>query len=490
VAVDTDIERIKSILSNRHTPKWFEEAKFGVFLNWGLFSIPGWAPKSAPLPELLRSNYNEANKLSPRAEWYWNGMRINGSPTWRYHQDVWKGRPYEDFRKQFAAAVEKWDPGKWAATVKDAGARYVLFNAKHHDGYLMWPSQRRNPKREDWQCTRDLVGELADAVRQQGMEFGIYYSGGLDWTFEEGPIVGGLDIFAHVPPQPEYAQYVVAHYRELIERYSPSVLWNDIGFPEAPDLFPLLYFYATHVQEGVINDRFTLVAPWFHWLKHSPVRKVANVFGRLRGNGTGAVLAPRQSEVANFRTSEDTPFPTTQTSKWEIARGLGSSHAWNRAETDADLASGDDLVHILADVTSKNGNLLLEIGADDTGALPESHTSRLETVGRWLRRNGEAVYGARPWWNRAEGKTTDGLPMRFTAKPGMLYAILMGTPANDSVTIENMPPLKSAKVELLGHGPVQAKTDDDGDLTVDWPQGIEKQSAYAIKIVLEEEADN
>jgi alpha-L-fucosidase len=99
VAVETDVERIKVILSNRHTPKWFEEAKFGIFVNWGLFSIPAWAPKSPLMPELLRSNYNEVNKLSPRAEWYWNGIRINGSPTWRYHQDVWKGRPYEDFAR-------------------------------------------------------------------------------------------------------------------------------------------------------------------------------------------------------------------------------------------------------------------------------------------------------------------------------------------------------------------------------------------------------
>lgn len=490
MAVETDIERLKSILTNRITPKWFEDAKFGVFLNWGLFSIPGWAPKSAPLPQLLQSNYNEANKLTPRAEWYWNGLRINGSPTWRYHQDVWKGRPYDDFRNPFNAAVEKWDPAAWAATVKDAGARYVIFNAKHHDGYLMWPSAHPNPTREGWQCSRDLIGDLADAVRQQGMQFGIYYSGGLDWTFDDGAIVGGLDIFAHAPTAPAYAQYVVAHYRELIERYSPDVLWNDVGFPEAPDLFPLLYFYATHVQQGVLNDRFTLIAPWFQWLKHGPVRTLANVFGRMRGNGTGAVLSPPESEIANFRTTEDTPFPTTQTAKWEVVRGLGASHAWSRAETDTDLLGADALVHLIADVTAKNGNLLLSVGGDDAGALPEAQTTRLKALGTWLKHNGEAVYGARPWWNRAEGKTSDGVSMRFTAKPGMLYAILLGTPAGGSFTIEDMPPIKPAKIELLGHGAVEANTDADGDWTLSWPQGLEKQPAYTIKIVLEEETDN
>jgi alpha-L-fucosidase len=292
-------------------------------------------------------------------------------------------------------------------TIKAAGARYVIFNAKHHDGYLTWPSQFPNPKREGWQSKRDLVGELAEAVRKHGMEFGIYYSGGLDWTFGEAPIVGGLDIFAHVPADLEYSHYVVSHYRELIERYSPSVLWNDIGFPEAPELFPLLYFYVTHVPEGAINDRFSLVAPWFQWLKQGPVRTVANVVGRLRGNGTQNVLSPPQSAIASFRTSEDSPFPKKQTKKWEFMRGLGSSHAWNRAETDADLISAEQLVHMLADVTSKNGNFLLDIGADENGAL-RIGDGALHTLGAWMQQNGEAIYGALPG-GLAPRKTTDGL---------------------------------------------------------------------------------
>ena len=486
MAVTTDVERIKSILSNRLTPKWFEEAKFGIFVNWGLFSIPGWAPKSAPLPELLRQNYNEAQKLTPRAEWYWNGMRIEGSPTWRYHQDVWKGCPYDDFRDAFAASVESWDPMSWAQLFHDAGARYVVLNAKHHDGFLLWPSQRPNPKREGWQTSRDIVGELANACRQLGMQFGVYYSGGLDWTFDADPIHGGQDMFAHVPAGPEYANYIVSHYRELIERYSPSVLWNDVGVPDVPELFPLLYFYVTHVPEGAINDRFIPVAPWLHWLRRGPVRTVASIFGRLRSSDDDKSRSQPQALIADFRTADDTSLPKSPKRKWEIARGLGNSHAWNRAETDTDLIGGDALVHLLADVTSRNGNLLIELGATDTAALPESQCARLRSLGDWLKTNAEAIYGTRPWWSRAEGKTTDGLSMRFTAKPGMLYAVLLGTPAKDSVTIENMPPVKSAKIELLGHGPLQAATDQDGDLTVAWPPGLAKQPAYSIKIVLEE----
>jgi alpha-L-fucosidase len=489
VGVDTDIERIKSILTARPTPKWFEEAKLGIFVNWGLFSVPGWAPKSAPLPELLRSNYNEAQKLTPRAEWYWNGMRIEGSPTWRYHQDVWKGRPYEDFREPFAATVERWDPAVWAQLFHDAGARYVVLTAKHHDGYLLWPSQFPNPKREGWQASRDVVGELAAACRQLGMHFGIYYSGGLDWTFDDEPIHGGQDVFAHVPAEPEYAHYIVRHYRELIERYSPSVLWNDVGFPDVPELFPLLYFYTTHVTDGAINDRFIPVAPWLHWLRRGPVRKVAGIFGRLRGNGDGRTPSQPQPMIGDFRTIDDNLPKTQSAGKWEIARGMGNSHAWNRAETEGDLIGTDALVHLLADVTARNGNLLLEIGATDEGVFPEVQTARLRALGTWLKTNAEAVYGTRPWWSRAEGTSTDGLAMRFTAKSGMLYAILLGTPQNDSVTIENMPPLKSAKIELLGHGLLDAKTDADGDLTISWPRQLAKQPAYSVKIVLDEEAE-
>jgi alpha-L-fucosidase len=485
VAVETDSERVKSILSARHTPTWFDDAKFGVFVNWGLFSIPGWAPNSGSPAEILKSHYSEAYKLSPRAHWYWNGMRIEGSPTWRYHQDVWKGCPYDDFREPFNAVLEKWDPTPWAERFHAAGAGYVIISAKSHDGYLLWPSEHRNPIRSGWQTERDVVGELADAVRKLGMRFGIYYSGGLDWTFDQEPIVGALDVFAHVPDDRRYGPYAVAHYRELIERYHPSVLWNDIGFPDVGDLYPLLYFYVTHVEEGAINDRFNVIASAFHWLRRSRLRSVANLVGRLRLNGNDAPLVPPESPIASFRTAEYSPFPKAQATKWELVRGLGNSWAWNRSETEADLIDGGELIQLLIDTVAKNGNLLLDVGPTDTGGLPEAQLSRLEAVGRWLAVNAEAIRGAHTWWSRAEGKTVDGLAIRFTSRPGVLYVILLGMPAAGSIMIADQPHLNATKVELLGHGTVEATT-ENGSLRISWPANVEPQPAHCIKVVLEE----
>lgn len=486
MAVETNTERIKSILSARHTPSWFEDAKFGVFVNWGLFSIPGWAPKSGSLPDLLKTHYGEANKLSPHAHWYWNAMRIEGSPTWRYHQDVWKGCPYDDFREPFAAALEKWDPTAWAESFHAAGARYVVLSAKSHDGYLLWPSDYPNPAREGWQAKRDVVGELAAAVRKLGMRFGIYYSAGLDWTFDEEPILGGADVFSHVPDDPRYGAYVVAHYRELVERYQPHVLWNDIGFPDVGDLYPLLYFYVTHVADGAINDRFNRISPAFHWLRRGRLRDIANLVGRWRFNGNDAPLVPPESPIADFRTAEYSTFPKVQSAKWETARGVGNSSAWNRSETEDDLIDGNELIHLLVDTAAKNGNLLLDVGPTDTAALPEAQVSRLDAIGRWLKVNAEAVYGTHTWWSRAEGETGDGMAMRFTSRPGVLYAILLGTPKSDSITIANRPPLHATKVELLGHGALETSTGEDGGLSISWPAGVETQPAHCIKMVLEE----
>jgi alpha-L-fucosidase len=261
------------------------------------------------------------------------------------------------------------------------------------------------------------------------------------------------------------------------------VLWNDVGFPDVGDLYPLLYFYVTHVEEGAINDRFNVIASAFHWLRRSRLRSLANLVGRLRLNGDDAPLVPPESPIASFRTVESSPFPKAQATKWELVRGLGNSWAWNRSE--ADLIDGGELIQLLIDTVAKNGNLLLDIGPMDTGRLPEAQLSRLEAIGRWLAVNAEAIRGAHTWWARAEGKTVDGLALRFTSRPGVLYVILLGMPAAGSIMIADQPHLNATKVELLGHGAVEATT-ENGSLRITWPANVEPQPAHCIKVVLEE----
>lgn len=189
------------------------------------------------------------------AEWYRNSMLLDG-PTRAYHETTFPGRDYGDFCEPFAAAGRDWSPSDWATLFASAGARYVIPVTKHHDGFLLWPSTVDNPRRSPWRVERDVIGELGEAVRAHGMRYGLYYSGGPDWTFDHLPIRRLADIPASIPSSPEYVRYVDAHWRELIDRYRPSILWNDIGYPPAADPARLIADFYASTPDGVVNDRF------------------------------------------------------------------------------------------------------------------------------------------------------------------------------------------------------------------------------------------
>src|SRR5215472_9483455 len=247
-----------SALIGRPCPDWYAKPQLGIFIHWGVFAVPAWAPAGVSITELTRTHYDEVFALSPYAEWYANALRIAGSPTQRHHAEVWGDRSYESFRPDFEAAAEAFDAEAWAALFANAGAAYVVFVTKHHDGYCLWPSEVENPKRPSWRSARDYVGELAEAVRGRGLRLGVYYSGGLDWTFKADPIANLGDMFACIPVSEEYAAYAEAQVRELIARYRPSVLWNDIGWPDGEALPQLFAEYYAAVPDGVVNDRWAV----------------------------------------------------------------------------------------------------------------------------------------------------------------------------------------------------------------------------------------
>ena len=150
---------------------------------------------------------------------------------------------YFDFAAMFNEAAKSWKPDSWADLFKRAGARYVVPTTKHHDGFLLWPSRHPNPFIENYHAERDLIGELGDAVRDAGMTYALYYSGGLDWTFYDKVIVDIADLPAGVPQMSDYVDYANAHWRELIERYGTKILWNDIAYPRETDLNVLFADY-------------------------------------------------------------------------------------------------------------------------------------------------------------------------------------------------------------------------------------------------------
>jgi alpha-L-fucosidase len=357
-------------------------------------------------------------RCSPYTEWYQNSISIEGSPAALHHAAHHGNQPYDVFVEQFLAGHAGWQPEPWADLFRSAGARYVVLVTKHHDGVLLWPSATRNPHKERWASERDLVGDLADAVRARDMRFGTYYSGGLDWTFGGLPMTDLQSMFTAIPQTPEYLAYADAHWDELIERYRPDVLWNDIGYPAAADLDGLFERYYAAVPDGVVNNRFDWMA-------------------QTAGARHCDVVTPEYSTKGD------------PDRKWESTRGIGTSFGFNREESDDTYLAPDELVRMFVDIVAHGGNLLLNVGPTAEGVIPWVQAQRLLALGWWLRTNGDAIYGTRPW-SRTDGTTGEGHDVRYTTRDGGLYAIVCGTPTSGTVELDVVAP-PGAAVRLLGH---------------------------------------
>ncbi|MCB0976978.1 MAG: alpha-L-fucosidase [Acidimicrobiales bacterium] len=473
----------KAIPGHR-VPPWFEDAKLGIFIHWGIFSVPAWAPTLPPgqsMPDLLHDSPRELGARLPYAEWYANALRIPGSPTARHHAATYGDTPYEDFRATFEAGLVDWDPGAWADAFAATGAGYVVLVTKHHDGYLLWPSEVVNPRRPGWHAPRDLVGELAEAVRARGLRFGVYYSTGLDWTFEDLPIREPLDLFAAIPRDPAYAAYVDAHLRELVDRYRPSVVWADIGAPPGFDLRAFLTDYYAVVPDGTTNDRWQIPGAW-----------VRNPTARRAANGLAAALLPKLPQrplepgthpLADFRTPEYSSPGHATRHKWETTRGMGAAFGHNANEPDGHLVDPDELVRGLADVVAKNGNLLLNVGPDGHGRVTEREAVRLRALADWMAVGADALRGSRPWV-RAEGRTGEGIDIRFTQSDGAIFALLLDTPEGGSkVTLPDLAAVGGRRFELLGRpGELAVERDDRGVPSFLWPAEAPERPVQAIKV--------
>lgn len=423
---------------NAHAvPEWYEDAKFGIFIHWGLFSIPGFASKSGSISDTFKNNYDIAVALTPYCEWYWNAIKVPESDSARHHAEVYGNAPYQNFRAPFARGLEQWKPDAWAELFAAAGARYVVLVTKHHDGYCLWPSGIENPHEEDWTSKRDIVGELGDAVRAKGMRYGLYYSGGLDWTFNREPLRTMADFMGSMPGG-DYPAYAEAQMRELIARYKPDILWNDISWPAGQD--PMLRLFADYyeaVPDGVINDRWMPMTPERAKLRDPEARRALDAALKPRmQNARRKGVIPQLPPHCDFRTPEYAAFEEIQTKKWEATRGISHSFGYNRRDTDADYESVESLVHSFIDSVSKNGNLLLNVGPRGEDAqIPTEQIARLKGFGAWLKANGEGIYGTRPW-TQAAGTTLEGGRVRFVQKNNVLYAHLLDVPPDLSITLE------------------------------------------------------
>lgn len=371
--------------ATRPCPQWFADAGFGIFIHWGIFSIPAWAPRGRAIHDLMRDHYDDMNAHIPYAEWYENAARLPGSPTAAHHKATYGDRPYTSFRPEFDEAARAFDAGAWADLFKQAGARYVVFVTKHHDGYCLWPTNVENPWRPGWHTKRDFVGELAAAVRKRGMRFGLYYSGGLDWSKRPEPIANLGDMFACVPTERDYSDYAAAQVRELIERYEPSVLWNDIAWPSRHQVPELFAHYYARVPDGVVNDRWFAEENLFNSLRDPANRASFNAVIKAR---IAAASGPQENPApphCDFRTVEYGLGAIPKNKKWESCRGLSLAFGYNRNERAEDYLTGEGLIALHRDVTKNGGNLLINVGPKADGTIPPEQSTPLLALGRTLK---------------------------------------------------------------------------------------------------------
>ncbi|HUB66349.1 MAG TPA: alpha-L-fucosidase [Candidatus Methylacidiphilales bacterium] len=352
---------------------WWREAKFGMFIHWGLYSIPAGSWKSQPIAGL--------------GEWIMNKGKIPVAD-------------YKTLPSRFNPV--KFDADAWVSLAKAAGMKYMVITAKHHDGFAMYHS-KVNPF-NIYNATpfkRDPLAELNAAARKQGMKFGFYYSQAQDWTAPGGAAKGGHWDKAQ---DGDFAQYfqtkAIPQVEELLKNYSPApaVLWFDTPYDMTPDLAAKMV--------TVLNKHPNLI--WNN---------------RLGGGYPGDTETPEQRIPPKGYPGKD----------WETCMTINNT--WGYKADDLNFKSTETLLHNLIDIVSKGGNYLLNVGPDATGVIPQPEQDRLREIGRWLSVNGEAIYGAGPTaFGNEDGsfsateKDKNGAPRfepawewRCTTKPGKIY---------------------------------------------------------------------
>lgn len=372
-------------LKTHRVPQWYSNAKLGIFIHWGAYSVPAFAPPVGELGTIPEEEWFTAN---PYAEWYYNSVNVGRGPTYEHHIKTYgKDFPYENFTHMWKA--ENWDPDDWAELFKAAGARYVVLVTKHHDGFCLFPSRYTDYSTVNRGPCRDITGELTESIRRSGMRMGLYYSGIIDWTFRHDPMYNGRDVRELNCPTFAYADYCYNQYIELIDKYQPSLLFNDIGWPYAGErlLCEMLAHYYNTCPEGVTNDRYN---DWF-WDYRT-----------------------KEYETGVSADSRDI--------KWESCRGLGLSFGYNAEEDERHILSPAALVRELIDTVVNNGNLLINVGPRADGTIPDIQKKSLLGMGAWLNKNGEAVYDTVPSARRT--LKADGCRASFTCKEDDLYVIL------------------------------------------------------------------
>ncbi len=418
-------------LNSRPVPEWFADAKFGIFIHWGLYSVPSYTAKGQ------------------YAEWYqWQLEKQPELTTKDWHESVYgKNYRYTDFVEGFKA--ELFDANKWADLFKRSGAKYINITSKHHDGFCLFGTENAwNWNSVDVGPHRDFCMELKDAMKDTGVRFGVYHSV-YEWFH---PL--------YLKDPEEYAlKHLHPMLKEIITKYEPSTLFTDGEWDHPSDVWHSTEFLTWLYNESPVKD---YIVPNDRWGKETR--------GRLGGNFTteyGFIEAGKKIEDVEL----DRPF--------EECRGIGKSFGLNRIEDCDDYLSAKELIEMLVELVSKGGNFLLNIGPAADGTIPVIMEERLLQIGEWLSVNGEAIYGTRLYTKNPQKD------IYYTKKEDKIYAIINRFPFG-SVTLSEVDYSADYKARLLSHDAVLTTENDGGKLKINFPvinpDEVKCQYMYAIEL--------
>ena len=468
-------------LAGYRVPDWFRDAKFGIFIHWGVYSVPAFGN-----------------------EWYSRNMYVEGNAAFKHHVATYGPQSqfgYKDFIPMFRA--EHFDANAWLDLFTHAGARYIVPVAEHCDGFAMydssltdWDAAKMGPK-------RNVVGELEAATRRHGLRFGVsshraehwwWYDGGTKFDSDvRDPRYAGLygpaqpmalpgeddskepdpdHLERWLPPDKTFLDDWLARSSELVAKYHPDFLYFDWWIGQ-PAFQPYLQRFAAYYYNAAASRHQGVVLTY----KGYDFPENAATLDIERGKLDTLRLLPWQTDTSV------------------------SIHSWGYANND-EYRSAKSLIDELIDVVSKNGNLLLNVGPKSDGTIPEQARAILLEMGAWLKTNGEAIYGSRPWLLYGEGptKVTNSAKnsdqqqftaddIRFTTHHGALYAIALGWPANGELRIRSLarglPYLKGpvCGVEILGSDePLSWRQEADG-LHIELPKQRPNEPAWTFRIM-------
>eukprot|EP01133_Synstelium_polycarpum_P014165 gene14165-16697_t len=393
-------------VNSRPLPSWYDQAKFGIFVHWGVFSVPGFADPDSG------------------AEWYWYNWKTpssdNGLTAAYHNRSYGPDFTYQSFAPMFTADL--FNATEWAEIFYGAGAKYVVLTSKHHEGFTMWPSsQSWGWNAVDLGPKLDVVGLLTDAVKSTGIHMGLYHS-----LFEWFNPLYLADAASGSPPTSDiYVKDVLMpQLQDIVNKYEPSVIWADGDWDQlseywqSPQFLSWLYTNSSVKDVVVTNDRWgsecasTNGGYWTPSDRYNP--------GKLIGH------------------------------KWENCMTIGNSWGINQNQPFSDYQTTPELVQILVSTVSCGGNLLLNVGPSSQGVIPMLLQERLAGMGEWLNVNGESIYNSTFW--RVQNETVaETLWYTTNLESGAVYAITFEWPEDGVLELLSPVASKSTKVELLGY---------------------------------------